>query len=213
MKRKWIIIIVLGFSASLMGLVLWGPIVSNVEQPEYQIISSYDQIEIREYGSMIIAEVTTQGHRKEAISQGFRLLADYIFGNNTANGNIAMTAPVTQQQSQKIAMTAPVTQQAKGDKRTVHFIIPSEYALDKLPKPNNNEVVLKEVPAKIFTVIRFSGMNTNENIALHEKELQAYLSQNNLTGLSPPAYSFYNPPWTLSFLRRNEVMVEIERQN
>ena len=212
MKKTWLKMGTLGISISLIALALWGYIVSDVEQAKYQVISSHDQIEIREYHPMIIAEVTTQGDRKEAINQGFRLLADYIFGNNTANGEVAMTAPVTQQRSQEIAMTAPVVQQAAGSNWTVHFVMPSEYTLDTLPKPNNQAVTIKEIPAKRFAVIQFSGRANNNNIATHKQELQAYLSQSNATVLSSPAYAFYNPPWTLPLLRRNEVMVEIEKK-
>jgi SOUL heme-binding protein len=66
-----------------------------------------------------------------------------------------MTAPVTQQGSEKIAMTAPVTQQGDG---RVRFIMPSNYTMEALPKPNNPAVELKEIGAKRYTVIRFSGM-------------------------------------------------------
>lgn len=184
----------------------------HYEQPKYQTVSSQDTIEIRDYSPIIVAQVTTQGERKEAIRAGFKLLADYIFGNNLAKGSIEMTAPVTQQKSQEIAMTAPVTQQAKGSEWLVHFTMPSQYTIDTLPKPNNKVVMLKEVPTKRFAVIQFSGMMTQSNLDEHEKELQVYLSQNNMTALAEPIYAFYNPPWTLPFMRRNEVMVEIAKQ-
>ena len=211
MKKKWMQLSALGISMLLM--TSWGCIVGNIERPKYQITSAHDQIEIRQYRPMIVAEVTVQGDREDAIRRGFRLLADYIFGNNTADSKIAMTAPVTQQPGRKIAMTAPVTQRMAGKDWTVHFVMPSEYTLDTLPKPNNQAVTIKQIPAKKFAVIRFSGMHTNENIATHERELRAYLSQTKVTILSAPAYAFYNPPWTLSFLRRNEVMVEIAEGN
>lgn len=211
MTRKWITLSIIIGAVILAGFILWGPIVSSVEQPKYQVLSSEDQIEIREYNPTIVAEVTVQGDRKEAINQGFRRLADYIFGNNTNNNNISMTAPVTQQQSEKIAMTAPVSQHAKDNGWAVRFVMPSQYSLNTLPTPNNNEVILKEVPSKRFAAIQFSGMNTNKNISLHEKKLQTYLSKKNIKALSTPIYAFYNPPWTLPLLRRNEVMIEIEK--
>ena len=94
-----------------------GPIMGNVEQPNYDVLSSpADNIEIRRYGPMIIAEVEVRGERKEAISDGFRLLADYIFGNNSVQGKVAMTAPVQQQTNEKIAMRAPVQQQPSGNR-------------------------------------------------------------------------------------------------
>lgn len=192
-----------------LGAALWGPIVSNVEQPKYKVVQSSGNIEIRDYAPMIVAETEVSGDRREAIGKGFRIIADYIFGNNTASQKVAMTAPVTQQGSEKIAMTAPVAQQGEGDSRTVHFVMPSSYTMETLPKPNNPAVELKEVPGKRFAVIRFSGMGGQESLDRHAKELDAFLSAKKLTALSPPTYAFYNPPWTMPFLRRNEVLVEI----
>jgi hypothetical protein len=197
-------------SLVVVGAVLWGPMASNVENPQYTVLSSEGKIEVRQYKPMIVAEVTTQGTRKEAIGAGFRLLADYIFGNNTAQNKIAMTAPVTQKQNEKIAMTAPVTQQENKKGWSVHFVMPSEYTIDTLPKPNNDLVTLKEVSAKKFVTVRFSGTNSKSNIAEHEKMLGEYVAQNNIQPISPISYAFYNPPFTLPFLRRNEVMVEIK---
>jgi SOUL heme-binding protein len=193
----------------LLGAALWGPIVSNVEHPKYTLVERSGNIEIRGYAPMIVAETEVTGDRREAIGKGFRLIADYIFGNNTASKKVAMTAPVTQQGSEKIAMTAPVTQQGDGKSWLVRFIMPSKYTMETLPKPNNAAVKLKEVPGKRFAVIRFSGMGGKESLDRHTKELEEFLSAKNLTPLSPPTYAFYNPPWTLPFLRRNEVLVEI----
>ncbi len=210
MRKKWIIVAVTVGVVMLAGFISWGPIVSKVEQPKYKILESDGEIEIREYDPMIVAEVIVQGDRKNAINQGFRYLADYIFGNNTANNKMSMTAPVTQQQSKKIAMTAPVTQHAKESGWAVHFTMPSRFTLDTLPEPNNKNVILNEIPAKRFAVIRFSGMNTNKNLSVHEKKLLTYMSENNIDAASTPIYAFYNPPWTLPVLKRNEVLIEIE---
>ena len=90
------------------------------------------------------------GERRDAIGKGFRIIADYIFGNNTTAQKVPMTAPVTQQDSQKIAMTAPVTQQGDGNTWRVRFIMPSNYTLETLPKPNNPAIKLKEVGARRF---------------------------------------------------------------
>lgn len=187
-----------------------GPIMSNVEQPNYELISSESNIDIRQYAPIIIAETEVQGERKEAIGKGFRLLADYIFGNNTVKQEIAMTAPVQQQNNEKIAMTAPVQQQSQDGAWKVSFVMPAEYSIDTLPKPNNEKVTLKKVLEKRYVVIQFSGLNSNENIAQHEKMLMHYIEKNNLKIAGPPKYAFYNPPWTLPFMKRNEIMVELE---
>ena len=106
-------------------------------------------------------------------------------------------------------MTAPVQQQASGNLWTISFVMPSEYTMQTLPKPNNDKVKIKEIPAKRFIAIRFSGRNTDSNVSEHEAELMAYIAQNNIKVSGPAKYAFYNPPWTLPFLRRNEVMFEI----
>ena len=196
---------------ALIGAVAAGPIMSDVETPNYEIVESQANIEIRQYKPMIIAEVQMDGERKDAIGDGFRLLAGYIFGNNAIEQDIAMTAPVQQQKSTKIAMTAPVQQQSTGDAWQVSFVMPAEYSMQTLPKPANDRVTLTEIPAKQFVAIRFSGMNTEDNLKEHEQKLMEYVKTNNLSVTGSPKYAFYNPPWTLPFMRRNEVMIEIEQ--
>ena len=193
----------------LLGAALVGPIMSKVEEPKYTLAERSRNIEIRDYAALIVAETEVIGERREAIGDGFRIIADYIFGNNAASRKVAMTAPVTQQDSGKIAMTAPVTQQGDGKNWRIAFIMPSEYTIDTLPQPNNPAVALKKIPAKRFAVIRFSGAGGQESLDRHTKELEAFLQANALKPLSPPTYAFYNPPWTLPFMRRNEVLIEI----
>jgi len=183
-----------------------------VEKPDYKVIQSEQNIEIRQYEPMIIAEVEVDGKREDAIGDGFRLLADYIFGNNTVQQVISMTAPVQQKENQKIAMTAPVQQQSTGKSWRMSFVMPSKYSMDSLPVPNNNRVRLKGILAKKFVVIEFSGTNSNENVTEHENQLMNYIEENQIKINDSPKYAFYNPPWSLPFLRRNEVMIEINQQ-
>lgn len=215
LKNKWTLT-ALGLVVGAVALAMVGPIMSNVETPDYKTLKKDGNIEVRQYAPTIVAEVTVTGLREDAIGDGVRLLADYIFGNNTKKNKIAMTAPVMQEPGQtraegeKIAMTAPVEQQKAGENTwRVTFTMPSEYTMEILPKPNNHKVRLRKVPAKTYAAIRFSGRNTNKNLRQHARELEQYLEANNLTPKGPPLYAFYNPPWTLPFLRRNEVMVEI----
>ena len=195
----------------ILAAVLWGPIVSNVEQPEYEVVESQGAIEIRDYAPMIVAEVSVPGDREKAIGDGFRLIADYIFGNNVSAQEVAMTAPVIQQAGEKIAMTAPVTQRGGGDVWMVRFVMPSEYSLHTLPRPNNAQVTLKELAGKRFAVIRFSGRARGKSLEEQTRKLEAYIEARNLQAVSEPTYAFYNPPWTLPFLRRNEIMLEIDQ--
>lgn len=201
-----LIVIVVGV---LILAVLAGPIMSNVEQPDYKLVKSKGNIEIRDYAPMILAEVEVSGERKQAISEGFKILADYIFGNNTSNKKMEMTAPVTNELSEKMAMTAPVLQEQHMDKWKVRFVMPKKYSFETLPKPNSKNVILIPLTARRFVVIRFSGLADDENIKLHTEELKAYIGAEKLKPIGGPLLAFYNPPWTLPFLRRNEVMIEI----
>ena len=210
MKKKWTMITSIIALILIVG-VLAGPVMSNVEKPDYKVIQSEQNIEIRQYEPMIIAEVEVDGKREDAIRDGFRLLADYIFGNNTVQQVISMTAPVQQKENQKIAMTAPVQQQSMGKSWRMSFVMPSKYRLDSLPVPNNNRVRLKEILTKKFVVIEFSGTNSNENVTEHENQLMNYIEENQIKINDSPKYAFYNPPWSLPFLRRNEVMIEINQ--
>ena len=208
MKKKWTMITSIIALILVVG-VLAGPVMSNVEKPKYKVIQSEQNIEIRQYAPMIIAEVEVDGKREDAIRDGFRLIADYIFGNNTVEQNISMTAPVQQKENQKIAMTSPVQQQLAGKSWQISFVMPSKYNMDSLPVPNNNRVRLKEILTKKFVVIKFSGTNSNENVTEHENQLMSYIEANQIKIIGSPKYAFYNAPWTLPFLRRNEVMIEI----
>ena len=208
MKKKLTMITSIIALILIVG-VLAGPVMSNVEKPDYKVIQSEQNIEIGQYEPMIIAEVEVDGKREDAIRDGFRLLADYIFGNNTVQQVISMTAPVQQKENQKIAMTAPVQQQSMGKSWRMSFVMPSKYRLDSLPVPNNNRVRLKEILTKKFVVIEFSGTNSNENVTKHENQLMNYIEANQINIIGSPKYAFYNAPWTLPFLRRNEVMIEI----
>ena len=186
------------------------PVMSDTEEPKYNIKLIEDNIEIRLYEPMIIAEVDIKGNRDSAASQGFKILADYIFGNNNINQDIAMTAPVQQQNNQKINMTAPVQQQESNDVWKISFVMPSQYSMKTLPKPNNPKITIKEIPEKAYIAIRFSGMRSDYNMTKHKKQLMQYVTDHNIKIIAAPKYAFYDPPWTLPFLRRNEIMMEIQ---
>ena len=209
MTRRRKIIVVSVIVLITIGLASWGPIMSNVEKPDYVVTLSKNNIEIREYKPMITASVRVSGERKEAIRKGFRLVADYIFGNNAISTKIAMTAPVEQRESQKIAMTAPVQQQLDGQSWEISFVMPKEYSINTLPTPKNSEVTLAEIASKQFVVIKFSGRNTDSNIEEYTNQLEKFAVDNSIQTIGSPKYAFYNPPWTLPFLRRNEVMLEL----
>jgi hypothetical protein len=196
-----------------------------IEEPTFEVVRKDGAMEIRKYAPFIVAQTWVQGDMDEASGRGFRLIADYIFGNNVAVGErtaakIAMTAPVTmapEAASQKIAMTAPVTMAPQAaasapgtaQRWRVHFVMPRQYTLATLPKPNNPEVQLEEVPTKWFAVLRYSGLNTNARVQQRNEEALAWVQAQKLTPLGAPQLARYDPPWTLPPFRRNEILVEI----
>jgi hypothetical protein len=200
----------------VIAAVAAGPVMSNVEQPKFDIVERSGAIELRAYAPMIAAETAVRGERKPAIEEGFRRIADYIFGGNKPRAKIAMTAPVVQEAkekaAQKIAMTAPVVQQLQGDRSwTVSFIMPSEWTMQTLPEPNDGRVKLVEIPARRMLSIVFSGTATDDLIQAKIAELRRYAESKQMKVSGDPVLAFYNPPWTLPPLRRNEVMLLVER--
>ncbi len=209
MRKKPLWPVIAGAAAVALGAAFLRSNASGVEQPSYRVVEKHGNIEVRDYAPTIVAQVEVPGQQYEALGEGFRIIANYIFGNNVSAQKVAMTAPVTQQGGQEIAMTAPVTQQAGGHAWQVRFIMPAGYTLETLPKPNDPAVVLKEIGSQRFAVIRFSGWAREGSLNRHTAELNAFLDARKFRILSEPTYAFYDPPWTLPFLRRNEVMVEI----
>ena len=179
---------------------------SQVEQPTYTVERADGVFEVRAYPPMIVAQVDMRGDRRTAIGAGFRMIAGYIFGGNAPNQKIAMTAPVLQQ-------PAP---QAKGQPDqptgawTIRFVMPRRWSLETLPKPSDPRVTLLAQPAATFAVVRFSGLAGAATIATKTRALTAFIAAQGLHGEGAPILAFFNPPWTLPFLRRNEIMVAVK---
>ena len=211
------------YLATLLLGFLWMGSAMAVEEPKYKVLSTDGSFEVRHYQPLLMAEVLVDGDMDEASGKGFRLIADYIFGNNqsevdAASSKIAMTAPViVSAQSSKIAMTAPVGIEAQSPppetggptKWRVYFVMPSQYTLSTIPKPKNKAVSLREVPDKYFVVHKYSGFNTDSKIQRLNEETLAWSRAKGLKILGAPQLARYDPPWTLPMFRRNEIMVEV----
>lgn len=124
-----------------------------------------------------------------------------------------MTAPVTVEdqsvKSAKIAMTAPVGIESKAGKWTVSFVMPTEYTMESIPKPMSPQVQLRQIPAVKKAVISFSGFYNSQKVAEKTLELEQWMKSRNLQSIGSPNFARYNPPWTLPFMRRNEVMITL----
>jgi hypothetical protein len=181
-----------------------------IEEPKFDLILKDGEFEVRDYAASVVAEVTVTGDQQQAGSKGFRLLAGYIFGGNAKHDTIAMTAPVTKMaKGETIAMTAPVTQIEDDGQWLVRFTMPSKFALIDLPEPNDKAVTIRALPSARFAVLRFSGLAGEMKVASMKKKLLEIVKVRGMLPVGPSSIAQYNPPWTLWFLRRNEVMVPV----
>ncbi len=184
-----------------------------IESPKYETIYQDKKFEIREYADYVVAEVEIDGDFDSALQKGFRVLADYIFGNNTSKTHINMTAPVTEQAAagEKIEMTAPVTSSPveEGKRYRVGFVMPSKYTLENLPVPVGKAISFRKIARRKVAVLRFSG-TLNSRLAIRRaKELETWLNENKYRKKTDFIFAQYNPPWIPGLFRRNEILTEV----
>ena len=184
---------------------------SSVEEASYRVLSKDDKFELREYAPLLVAETRVDAEFKEAGNIAFRRLFGYISGDNTAKQKIAMTAPVIADanQGEEIRMTAPVIGESDGDSWRYRFVLPASYTLESAPVPENENVTIVAVPATTVAVRRFSGLVSQADVEETSRQLADWMLANDLEAASEPRWAGYNPPWTLPFLRRNEVMIDV----
>jgi hypothetical protein len=214
-KTMNIILIIIGVVLVVWFLYSWLS-VRNIEEPKYTVVSEAGGYEIREYASYIVAETTVLGaeSRGEAARKGFPIIAGYIFGDNTKKDKIAMTIPVNTEgsTSEKIAMTAPVNTEEEADSGSykISFVMPSKYTLGTLPEPNDKRVELREVPAHKIAVRRFSWSTSESAFKKHEAELLEALRFDRVETVGAVNVARYNTPWTIPFMLRSEVQIEVK---
>lgn len=184
------------------------------EEPEYRVVRETDAFELREYAPYIVAETVVEGDYRSSGNKAFRILAGYIFGDNRASEKMAMTVPVTSDRvatGEKMNMTAPVTSAPETDAGAYRyqFVMERKYTLDTLPVPNDERVSIRMIPARLVAVRRYSGRRTERNFERHREALLAALDATDLEPVSVPQSAAYNGPFTLPFLRRNEVLIEV----
>ncbi|MCU0984349.1 MAG: heme-binding protein [Acetobacteraceae bacterium] len=182
----------------------------GTEEPAYTVVGLINGAEVRRYGPRLAAEVTVGGDEVAARSAGFSPLARFIFGANEGGQKVAMTAPVSQARSEKIAMTIPVAQgRAEGGEWTIRFFMPAEYTEATLPRPKDERVRIVTVPAETYAVMRFRGSTGPDAVDAQKQRLMAALATGPWAPMAEPEAWFYDPPWTIPNLRRNEVVVRV----
>ncbi len=202
---------------SLLGTLLLSAcsvvgIRSGTEEPRYDVVERLGDAELRAYAPRLAAETTVPGAAEAARGEGFRRLAGYIFGGNAGGSRIAMTAPVAQADAgRQIAMTAPVSQAPAGAAGwSIRFFLPA--GLLDPPAPRDARVGIVTVPAETMAVLRFPGIASDAAIAAQRTRLLTLLAPTGWAPAGPPVTWFYDPPWTLPPLRRNEVAVPVSRR-
>jgi SOUL heme-binding protein len=169
---------------------------NKTEEQKYNIIQRYKDFEIRFYPSATIATINSNAKTyKDLSGPGFRKLAGYIFGGNES--------------STKISMTSPVQMDINETASTMSFVMPSAYTKEKLPKPNDPNVKIKNTADEYVAVIRFGGYASDKDLKFYSEKLQNLLKENGIHSLGNYRFLGYNPPFQF-FGRRNEIIVAIE---
>lgn len=185
---------------------------TGTEEPRFRLAQRVGDAEVREYAPRTAAETIVPGSAESARGEGFRRLAGYIFGGNAGGARIAMTAPVAQSAAgQQIAMTAPVTQAQTAEGWAIQFYLPAD--LQDPPAPRDSRVCIVAVPAQTMAVLRFSGIATDSAIAAQRSRLLDLLAGSAWAPSGPAMTWFYDPPWTLPPLRRNEVTIPVMKRS
>ncbi len=165
------------------------------ETPEYKVLRTDEKFEIRDYPALTIA---TTPMSDDGMNGGFGQLFRFITGSNEG--------------AEKIEMTSPVLINTSKEKKTMSFIMPKMTVEKGVPKPAEDTVTLGKIEAARFAVLRFSGSRTTENEKTAIEKLKAWLTAQKIAGQGEPVFAYYDPPWTPTFLRRNEVMFLINKQ-
>ena len=193
-------------ACSVVGVRAW-------EEPAYQTKLQDGKFEIREYQAYLVAEVYMEGEDfEQASGDGFRILADYIFGNNLSRSSGVQMAGKAEKESENIAMTAPV-QMDQGERLNqwrMAFSLPSKWNSETVPIPNDQRVKLREVPAEKVVVLQFSGLMGLDDLKEREQQLRQWAANQQIEVQGAVRTARYDPPWTLPFLRKNEVQFKVK---
>ena len=197
----------------LAGCTVLG--IRDTAEPSFTTVDRLaDAVEIRRYGPRAAAEVRLDGAAAgggmQAQGRAFRTLFAYIQGANDGGRTIAMTAPVEQRSAgSSIAMTAPVETTTNADGFVMRFFLPDDLTAASAPEPTDPTVAIVELPASDVAVSRFTGWWSEASLARRQATLIDALDGTGWVATGPPVGWFYDPPWTIPFLRRNEVAVPV----
>ena len=198
---------------ALGGCSLLG--IRTAEEAAYVVVSNQDDIELREYAAYVTVETTVDAAFKEAGNRAFRKLFRYISGENRARQSIEMTAPVIASETgtgsgESIEMTVPVVTTRQQDGWRYAFVLPARYTIDNAPLPVREDLRLVENKPRRVAVLTFTGSWKEPSFRDQVDRLNDWIESNQLESASAPRFAGYDPPWAIPFLRRNEIMIDIE---
>ncbi len=201
--------------SGLAILALWTASAMAIEEPGYVVLAESAGYEIRRYEAYNVAETVVDGDFRSSGSRAFRRLAGYIFGDNRAGEKMEMTAPVESlpaDEGVRMNMTAPVESSKAGEGKgyIYRFVMERKYGFDELPRPVDSRITLRNVPARTMAVHRYSGLWSEANYQKNEQALLDALRADGIDVIGTPVLARYNGPFTPFFLRRNEVMIEVD---
>lgn len=201
------------FKALLLGILLsgCGGFALAYEEPGYTVVKQYQEFELRQYDAYLVAETSVAGDFADVGGEAFRRLFDYISEGDRPQGKIAMTTPVIQQPLPAVTEQSAIDDVSPGAEKRYRFafVMPVGYSLEELPRPENAEVRIESVPARLMAARRYSGTWSEERYRSNERQLLAAVQAAGLKTLGPPIFARYNAPFSLWILRRNEVLVEV----
>jgi hypothetical protein len=189
--------------------------IRSAEEAHYNVVDDQGEFQLREYAGLVVVETTVKAEFDEAGSQAFKRLFGYISGNNEGSREIAMTAPVMVSddkpvEGESIDMMAPVIVNQNADGWRYAFVLPASYSLDSAPLPTNPDVKLLEIKPKRVATLRYSGLLNESDFRDNTQRLQLWMASNGLKPASSARVAGFDPPWALPFVRRNEVMIDVE---
>lgn len=181
-----------------------------IEEAKYDVLIKENNIEVRQYEPYIVAQTLVNDTFEDAGNKAFSRLFNYISGDNKSKQEIAMTAPVSQT-GQKIEMTAPVAQQKSENGWIISFMMPMSFTLETIPKPNNPDIHIRKNESQLMASIEYSGFWSESNYLENKSKLETWISNSKYKSSGNPIWARYNAPFTPWFLRRNEVLIPIEK--
>lgn len=170
---------------------------TGVAEPTFTVLATHESFQVRSYSQRFAIGTTCTSD-----NSGFRALAGFIGVGSTPKNS----------ENESIAMTAPVIKdQASG----MQFVLPAKFDdISKIPSPTDSDVKIITLPAQTGAVSTFSGWVSPSQAQQQKLNLYDALSPAGIELNEGNQWQLwqYNPPFTIPWLRRNEIWVELKEE-